>query len=79
MDPFAHFRCRCTRKGHNEQPVDIDRILSRDPGQDPLYQNRCLAASRRSGYQYIFISRLDDLLLILRKLHAPSPPFFPRL
>ena len=76
MDPFAHFRCRRTRKGHNEQPVDIDRILARDPGQDALYQNCRLTASRRSRYQYIFISRLDDLLLILRKLHVPSPPFF---
>jgi len=63
-DSLFHLTCRCPRKSHNEQLVNIDRthrILYHR--KDPLYQNRRLSGTCRRADQKIPVSRINDFLL----------------
>ena len=73
---LPHLGCRRARECHNEQPVNIHRILLvRDQPDDALDEHRRLAASGRCGDQNVMPPRVDHLLLLCRKLycHLPTP------
>ena len=80
-DPLPHLRSSCSGKGHNEQAVYIQRMLSfTHQPYDPLHKNSGLAAAGRCRHQYVMITCVQHLLLNRRKLyrhfHSPNYAFF---
>ncbi len=53
---LPHLSRRRTGEGHNQQAVDVQRVLTlTDHAHDPLHQNRGLAASCRRGHQHVVV------------------------
>lgn len=74
-DPLLHFERRRVGKGHDEQPVGVDRLLGvEDAPYRPFDEHRRLARARRRRDEHRPAARLDRVPLPGGPLTLSHPP-----